>query len=265
MSGGGGNAGESAPPRALRPPGNAHLRPSRPGPGADTVLSSAVRSRNPGNRPLLNAYIACRGPRLTLHAGPALAPFADNFTGVDYVKEVQLPGGAIEIRGQDVVIENSFFVNLNYMGRAAIAFAGSRAAVVNSSFISCNNSAAGALYGNDSAIIKVLDSTFTNNGGGQGGAITVHNATLIVNGTTFLNNTSRGEGGAIAGTNVTVLQVMESTLMYNTAKVGAGGGERDCGWRVGRLGPTLPPFTERRRRVRRGLRAGHHLPERVHG
>jgi predicted outer membrane repeat protein len=123
-----------------------------------------------------------------------------------------------------VVIENSFFVNLNYMGRAAIAFAGSRAAVVNSSFISCNNSAAGALYGNDSAIIKVLDSTFTNNGGGQGGAITVHNATLIVNGTTFLNNTSRGEGGAIAGTNVTVLQVMESTLMYNTAKVGAGGG-----------------------------------------
>ena len=52
-----------------------------------------------------------------MHAGPALAPFAANFSGVEYVKEVQLPGGAIEIRGQDVTIENSFFVNLNYMVR----------------------------------------------------------------------------------------------------------------------------------------------------
>ena len=50
-----------------------------------------------------------------MHAGPALAPFAGNFSGVEYIKEVQLPGGAIEIRGQDVTIENSFFVNLNYM------------------------------------------------------------------------------------------------------------------------------------------------------
>lgn len=67
---------------------------------------------------MLTAYIACRGPKpLVMHAGPALAPFAGNFSGVEYIKEVQLPGGAIEIRGQDVTIENSFFVNLNYMVR----------------------------------------------------------------------------------------------------------------------------------------------------
>ena len=89
------------------------------GPTADNILTSASggrRSLNPGNRPLLTAYIACRGPKpLIMHAGPALAPFAGNFSGVEYIKEVQLPGGTIEIRGQDVTIENSFFVNLNYM------------------------------------------------------------------------------------------------------------------------------------------------------
>lgn len=57
-----------------------------------------------------------------MHAGPALAPFAANFSGVEYIKEVQLPGGAIEIRGQDVTIENSFFVNLNYMVRDFFSF-----------------------------------------------------------------------------------------------------------------------------------------------
>lgn len=97
------------------------LHSNNTGPTADNILTSASggrRSLNPGNRPLLTAYIACRGPKpLVMHAGPALAPFAGNFSGVEYIKEVQLPGGAIEIRGQDVTIENSFFVNLNYMVR----------------------------------------------------------------------------------------------------------------------------------------------------
>ena len=101
-----------------RPP---KLNKKNLGPTADNILTSASggrRSLNPGNRPLLTAYISCRGPKpLVMHAGPALAPFAGNFSGVEYVKEVQLPGGAIEIRGQDVTIENSFFVNLNYMVR----------------------------------------------------------------------------------------------------------------------------------------------------
>ena len=212
-----------------------------------------------------------------MHAGPALAPFAGNFSGVEYIKEVQLPGGAIEIRGQDVTIENSFFVNLNYMvresfvffllcafrgggveevekwkrkklvsfsfahlfslfqkkkkkqGKAAIAFSDSRAAIVNSTFVACNNSAAGALYANDSSIIRVLDSTFTNNGGGQGGAINVQNSSLIINGTTFLNNTSRGEGGGVAAVNATVLQIYNSSMLFNTAKNGGGLFVEDCG------------------------------------
>ena len=203
------------------------------GPTADNILTSASggrRSLNPGNRPLLTAYIACRGPKaLVMHAGPALAPFAANFSGVEYIKEVQLPGGAIEIRGQDVTIENSFFVNLNYMGKAAIAFSESRASIINSSFVACNNSAAGALYANDSSIIRVLDSTFTNNGGGQGGAINVQNSSLIINGTTFLNNTSRGEGGGVAAVNATVLQVYNTSMLFNTAKNGGGLFIEDCG------------------------------------
>ena len=61
--------------------------------------------------------------------------------GVTYIKEVQLPGGTIELRSQDVSIENSFFLNMNYFGKAALNFAAMRATLLNSTFVSNNNSA----------------------------------------------------------------------------------------------------------------------------
>jgi len=203
------------------------------GPATDLVLSASQakgKRVNPGNRPMLSAYLNCRGGGpLVIHGGPALAPFAANFTNVKYVKEVQLPGGSIEIRGQNVAFENSFFVNLNYMGRAALAFADARAAFINSTFVANNNAAAGCIYANESSVIRVLDSTFSNNGGGQAGAINVWNSSLIINGTTFLNNTSRGEGGAISAVNSPVIQVLNSTVLHNSAKNGGGVYLEDCG------------------------------------
>lgn len=65
-------------------------------------------------------------------------------SGVNYIKEVQLPGGTVEIRDQDISIENSFFLNLAYMGKAALTFSAMRVTLMNSTFVANNNSA-GAL------------------------------------------------------------------------------------------------------------------------
>jgi hypothetical protein len=61
--------------------------------------------------------------------------------GVQYIKEVQLPGGTVELRGQDISIENSFFLNLAYMGKAALTFSEMRVTIENSTFVTNNNSA----------------------------------------------------------------------------------------------------------------------------
>eukprot|EP00884_Botryococcus_braunii_P001029 jgi/Botrbrau1/10927/Bobra.0025s0100.1 len=196
------------------------------GPTPDLVQSLSAapgRSINPGNRPLVTCMINCRGPQaLTIHGGPALEPFASTFRGVNYIKEVQLPGGTVEIRGQDISIENSFFLNLAYMGKAAITFSDMRVTLMNSTFVANNNSAAGCIHTNESTILEILDSTFTNNYGGQAGALNLWNSSLIVNGTTFLNNTSRGEGGAVTAMNSNVIQILNSTIVHNTGTNGGG-------------------------------------------
>ena len=57
----------------------------------------------------------------------------------------------------------------------------------------------------------------------------MQNSSLIINGTTFLNNTSRGEGGGVAAVNATVLQIYNSSMLFNTAKNGGGLFVEDCG------------------------------------
>ena len=57
----------------------------------------------------------------------------------------------------------------------------------------------------------------------------MQNSSLIINGTTFLNNTSRGEGGGVAAVNSTVLQIYNSSMLFNTAKNGGGLFVEDCG------------------------------------
>ena len=61
--------------------------------------------------------------------------------GVDYVKNVQLPGSTMTMRGEDVVIEDSYFMGLQSFGAAAIVFAASNVTFLNATFHMNNNSA----------------------------------------------------------------------------------------------------------------------------
>ena len=61
--------------------------------------------------------------------------------GVDYIKNIQLPGSTMTFRGIKMVIGDSNFTGLKSFGSGALVFAASNITVLNSTFNGNNNSA----------------------------------------------------------------------------------------------------------------------------
>ncbi|BDA46795.1 hypothetical protein COCOBI_09-2480 [Coccomyxa sp. Obi] len=193
-----------------------------------SVRTMSLQSDGPSG-PLLGANITCKGSAVTLIGGPSLEEFAPAFVGVNYIKAVELPGATMVIRDSNLAIENSVFSGLSFFGQGAIVLSHSNITFLNATFTANNNSAAGAIYANDTSNITVLDSIFQGNGGGQGGAISLWNSSLLVNGTDFQGNVGRSAGGAIAVNNAATVTVITSTFTNNVAENGGAVFIEQCG------------------------------------
>jgi len=66
--------------------------------------------------------------------------------GAAYVKNVQLPGSTMTLRGEVMVVADSTFAGLQSFGDAAIVFAASNVTFINTTFVTSNNSAGAAIY-----------------------------------------------------------------------------------------------------------------------
>ncbi|KAK9919042.1 hypothetical protein WJX75_008926 [Coccomyxa subellipsoidea] len=192
------------------------------------VSSESLQSDGPVG-PLLGANITCRGSILNLIGGPLLDEFSSAFVGVQYTKAVELPGATMVIQDGNLAIEDSFFSGLSFFGQGALVLSNSNVTFINATFTANNNSAAGAIYANDTSSITVLDSTFLGNGGGQGGAIAMWNSSLLVNGTAFQGNVGRSAGGAIAANNASAITIITSTFTSNMAENGGAIFIEECG------------------------------------
>jgi len=171
---------------------------------------------------LKRGSVKCSGgsKNITIQGGPALEAFSGGWQGAAYVKNVQLPGSTMTLRGEVMVVADSTFAGLQSFGDAAIVFAASNVTFINTTFVTSNNSAAGCIYANESSSLAILDSNFTNNFGLAAGAAALWNSTAAVNNTVFNNNTGNSAGGALFVYNGTDVLIQQSTFANNNATNG---------------------------------------------
>jgi predicted outer membrane repeat protein len=195
--------------------------------GKDTVAVASINVV--GSLDVSSAAVECTGGTLKLLGGPALEGFNDSFTGVEYSRSYDLPGGTIAIKDQNLTVANSTFAGLSAFGEASIILINSTVVFQTVNFTDNMQSVAGAIRANDSSIVQVLNSTFINNSGENGGAISMYNSSLFVNASTFTANDGP-QGGAILFQNGTSsnLTVANTIFERNTANTGGAIFAQDC-------------------------------------
>ena len=72
--------------------------------------------------------------------------------GVNFVLDVSLPQGAMTLSNQNVVIQNSQFIDLSFFASAVFILQNSNAVFNNVTFTGGQNAVAAAIFGNNSQV-----------------------------------------------------------------------------------------------------------------
>ncbi|KAK9813315.1 hypothetical protein WJX72_012362 [[Myrmecia] bisecta] len=160
------------------------------------------------------------GSAAPLPAGvPAYATFVGGFQGVNFTLDETVGGATLRLASTNLVIMDSRFAYMT-AGEASLSLQRTNLTLRNVVFEYNNNTAAGAILGNNSALI-VQDSTFTGNAAFQTGAIRLLGRSTFVASEVAFRSNSGSEGGAIgtSGGNTTLV-ARQSDFINNTATNG---------------------------------------------